>query len=106
MASVYFVDYGDYSMMRPSELQPLWRRFRELPVQAVPASLDRVAPVQSDWSPVDCLNFRNLVQERQFVARIVAKLPDDRTGVQGAHRLVVRLVDTSTDRDVQLDELL
>lgn len=106
MASVYFVDYGDYSMMRPSELQPLWRRFRELPVQAVPASLDRVAPIQSDWSPVDCLNFRNLVQERQFVARIVAKLPDDRTGVKGAQKLVVRLVDTSSDRDVQLEELL
>ncbi|CAN7937454.1 unnamed protein product [Ixodes hexagonus] len=106
MASVYFVDYGDYSMMRPSELQPLWRRFRHLPVQAVPASLDRVAPVQSDWSPVDCLNFRNLVQERQFVARIVAKLPDDKTGVKGAQKLVVRLVDTSTDKDVMLDQLL
>lgn len=106
MASVYFVDYGDYGMMRPSELQPLWRRFRELPVQAVQASLAGVAPVNHDWNPVDNINFRKLVEERQFVGLIVEKEPDDQTGVMGAHKLVLRLIDTSTDEDVRLDQLL
>ncbi|XP_065284174.2 tudor domain-containing protein 7B-like isoform X1 [Dermacentor albipictus] len=106
MASVYFVDYGDYGMMQPSELQPLWQRFRHLPVQAIQASLAGVEPVQNDWNPVDCINFRNIVKDRQFVARIVAKRPDTKTGVEGAQHLVVRLVDTSSSDDVHIDQLL
>lgn len=106
MASVYFVDYGDYGMMQPSELQPLWQRFRHLPVQAIQASLAGVEPVQNDWNPLDCINFRNIVKDRLFVARIVAKKPDTKTGVAGAQHLVVRLVDTSTEDDVHIDQLL
>lgn len=106
MISVYFVDYGDYSLMQPSELQPLWQRFRQLPAQAIRASLAGVAPINGDWNPVDCVNFRNRVKDRQFVARIVAKERDDRTGVEGAERLVVRLIDTSTAVDVHIDQEL
>lgn len=106
MASVYFVDYGDYGMMQPSELQPLWQRFRHLPVQAIQASLAGVEPVQNDWNPVDCINFRNIVKDRLFVARIVAKRPDTKTGVEGAQHLVVRLVDTSSSDDIYIAQLL
>lgn len=106
MASVYFVDYGDYGMMEPSELQPLWQRFRHLPVQAIQASLAGVKSVQDDWNPVDCINFRNIVKDRMFVARIMAKKPDTKTGVAGAQHLVVRLFDTSTEDDVHIDQLL
>lgn len=106
MASVYFVDYGDYGMMQPSQLQPLWQRFRHLPVQAIQTSLAGVLPVQDDWNPLDCINFRNIVKDRLFVARIVDKQPYTKTGVAGAQQLVVRLIDTSTEDDVYIDQLL
>lgn len=106
MASVYFVDYGDYGMMQPSQLQPLWQRFRHLPVQAIQTSLAGVLPVQDDWNPLDCINFRNIVKDRVFVARILDKQPYTKTGVAGAQQLVVRLIDTSTEDDVYIDQLL
>lgn len=65
-----------------------------------------MAPINGDWNPVDCVNFRNRVKDRQFVARIVAKERDDRTGVESAERLVVRLIDTSTAVDVHIDQEL
>lgn len=106
MASVYFVDYGDYSMMQPSELQPLWQRFRHLPVQAIQASLAGVTPVQEDWNPVDCINFRNMVKDKAFVAKIVGKSADTKTGVEGSECVVLRLYDTSTSIDVLINQLL
>lgn len=106
MASVYFVDYGDYGLMQPSELQPLWQRFRNLPAQAIRASLADVAPKCGDWDPVDCIEFRKRVKDKQFVAKIVAKEPDSRTGVEGAQRLVVRLIDTSTSVDIYIEQEL
>lgn len=106
MASVYYVDYGDYGMLSLAELQPLWRRYRKLPVQAVHAQLSRVAPISGDWNPVDCLSFRNIVQNKLFVAMIMGKTADTTTGIVGAQRLSLRLVDTSTDVDVRIDRLL
>lgn len=106
MASVYFVDYGDYGLMQPSELQPLWQRFRNLPAQAIRASLADVSPKCGDWDPVDCIEFRKRVKDKQFVAKIVAKEPDSGTGVEGAQRLVVRLIDTSTSVDIYIDQEL
>ncbi|XP_077519206.1 tudor domain-containing protein 7A-like isoform X1 [Amblyomma americanum] len=106
MASVYFVDYGDYSMMQPSELQPLWQRFRHLPVQAIQASLADVTPMQEDWNPIDCINFRNMVKDKAFVAKIIEKSPDTKTGVEGSECVVLRLYDTSTSIDVLINKLL
>ncbi|XP_064480857.1 tudor domain-containing protein 7-like isoform X2 [Ornithodoros turicata] len=106
LASVYFVDYGDYGMLSSTELQPLWRRYRRLPVQAVHAQLSNVAPIGGDWNPVDCLSFRNIVENKQFVAVITSKEVDSTTGIAGAQRLRLRLIDTSTDVDIQIDRLL
>ena len=38
-AAVKLVDYGDYSMMQLENMQPLWPHFRNLPMQAINASL-------------------------------------------------------------------
>lgn len=43
---------------------------------------------------------------RQFVAKIVAKEQDDRTGVEGAEQLLVHLIDTSTASDVHISKEL
>ncbi|KAH7981648.1 hypothetical protein HPB52_000423 [Rhipicephalus sanguineus] len=105
MASVYFVDYGLYGMMLPSELQPLWQRFRRLPVQAIHASLAGVEPLHEEWTPKECITFREIVNGKIFLARVRGKRPDTTTGVHDAEHLVMNLVDTAPEGDILVEEV-
>uniref|UniRef100_A0A131Z7H3 Tudor domain-containing protein 1/4/6/7 n=1 Tax=Rhipicephalus appendiculatus TaxID=34631 RepID=A0A131Z7H3_RHIAP len=105
VASVYFVDYGRYGMMLPTELQPLWKQFRRLPVQAVHASLARVAPLQKKWTPKECITFREIVNGKVFVARVLSTSPDTQTGIDGAEHLVMDLVDTAHEGDIYIEQV-
>lgn len=102
---VYFVDYGDYDWMTLDDLQPLWRRFRSLPFQAIRASLADVVPLEGDWDPMECVNFQKMLVEKQFVSIVRTKTEDESNGLGGCE-LGLTLIDTSSDQDVYIHNLL
>ncbi|PNF29230.1 hypothetical protein B7P43_G10775 [Cryptotermes secundus] len=104
MVSVYFCDYGDVSVMSLEMLQALTDQFKELPYQAIKAKLAGIRPKHSDWSVEDCLIFQELVVNREFVSIVMEKGPDILNPT--SMTVGLRLIDTSQEEDVWIDELL
>jgi len=50
------------------KLRALPLYFRNLPMQALPAKLADIVPVNGDWTPDDCHWFTERVFQRQFVS--------------------------------------
>ena len=69
-AAVRLVDYGDLSMISISDMQPLWKQFRDLPLQAINAKLANILPVEGDWRPEDTVWFSNRVADQEFVSLV------------------------------------
>ncbi len=69
-AAVRLVDYGDLSMINISDIQPLWKQFRNLPLQAINAKLANILPVEVDWRPEDTVWFSNRVADQEFVSLV------------------------------------
>ena len=57
-----------------------------------------------DWSVEDCLRFQQLVVERNLVSMVVESTQDKHT--PSVTVLGLRLYDTSTERDIDLAQLL
>ncbi|XP_012254025.2 tudor domain-containing protein 7-like isoform X1 [Athalia rosae] len=104
MATVYFCDFGDFSVLSLDKLLPLGRQFLDLPYQAIRARLVGVQPLNIDWSVDDCLLFQDMVIEKDFVSIVVDSGPDRRC--PGETILGLKLIDTSGLNDVYIDELL
>lgn len=106
MVSAYFVDYGGYSLIGLTDLQPLWKYFRSLPCQAIMAELYGVEPREKDWTPLHCMYFKQLVEGKEFVSVIKKKVQDRSTGLNG-EKISLILIDTSDpDKDVYIDKIL
>ena len=75
-AAVRLVDYGDLSMLNLNDMQPLWAKFRQLPLQAINAKLGNIAPANGDWMPEDTVWFSNRVADQEFVSIIKKRSPD------------------------------
>lgn len=103
--SVYFCDYGDVTIISRSSLQPLKSKFLKLPYQAVKAKLVGIEPMNVDWTVTDCVKFKDLVLEKNFVSVIVESMFDHLSPVNGT-MLGLRLIDVSTDKDIYIDKLL
>ncbi|XP_071572100.1 tudor domain-containing protein 7 [Temnothorax nylanderi] len=103
--SVYFCDYGDVTIISRSSLQPLKSKFLKLPYQAVKAKLVGIEPINVDWTVNDCVEFKKLVLEKNFVSVIVESVFDHLSPVNGT-MLGLRLIDVSTDSDIYIDRLL
>ncbi|EZA47760.1 tudor domain-containing protein 7A [Ooceraea biroi] len=105
--SVYFCDYGDVTIVSRHCLQSLKSEFLKLPYQAVKAKLVGIEPINTDWSVADCVRFKDLVLDRDFVSVVVESVFDNFSPANGTV-LGLRLVDTSThkDKDIYIDRLL
>ncbi|XP_046745961.1 tudor domain-containing protein 7 isoform X2 [Diprion similis] len=104
MVTVYFCDFGDFSVLSTDKLQPLGRQFLDLPYQAIKARLVGIQPLNIDWSVEDCLRFQELVVERNFVSIVVDSGPDRLS--PGDTVLGLKLIDVSEETDIYLDKLL
>ena len=113
--AVRLVDHGDFSMMNIDCLQLLCSSFRNLPMQAVNATLagkdfsferyeyditiiwntlpTDIIPTNGDWSPADTLKFSKRVVNRQFVSLIKDKKFDAEK--EGMYKVWVSLIDTT-----------
>ncbi len=75
-AAVRLVDYGDLSMLNLCDMQPLWAKFRQLPLQAINAKLANIQPANGDWRPEDTVWFSNRVADQEYVSIIRKRSPD------------------------------
>lgn len=89
--AVRFVDFGDLSMVSCEKVQILWPQFRNLPMQAISATLTDIIPVNGDWTAQDTVWFSQRVVEKQFVSQIKDVNYDE----EGNVRIGISLVDTS-----------
>ncbi|XP_011630819.1 tudor domain-containing protein 7 [Pogonomyrmex barbatus] len=104
--SVYFCDYGDVTIIKRSSMQPLQSKFLELAYQAVKAKLVGIEPINVDWSVTDCVKFKELVLDKNFVSVVVETMFDDLSPVNGT-MLGLQLIDVSqADIDIYIDRLL
>jgi len=58
-----------------------------------------------DWTVTDCVKFKDLVLEKDFVSIIEESVFDHLSPVNGT-MLGLRLIDVSTDKDIYIDKLL
>ncbi|XP_018318285.1 tudor domain-containing protein 7 isoform X2 [Mycetomoellerius zeteki] len=103
--SVYLCDYGDVTIISTSNLQPLMSKFLKLPYQAVKAKLVGIEPINVDWTVTDCVKFKDLVLDKDFVSVIMESVFDSLSPVNGT-MLGLKLIDTSTEKDIYIDKLL
>ncbi|KAF8792258.1 Tudor domain-containing protein 7A [Argiope bruennichi] len=76
-----------------------------LPCQAIKATLSGVLPKEMDWRAEHCIQFKNMVTEKMFVAIVQNKDLIDESDSSVKVELI--LIDTSTpDKDIYIHELL
>jgi len=106
-AAVKMVDFGDFAMIPLDKLQPLWPRYRNLPMQAINASLADIVAVNGDWSPADTVWFSQRVLNKQFVSKVKDVVTDTAVSDTLEYELSVSLFDTSDpDQDIVIDKEL
>ncbi|XP_029161263.1 tudor domain-containing protein 7 [Nylanderia fulva] len=103
--SVYFCDFGDVTIVTRSSLQPLRSDFLKLPYQAVKAKLVGIEAMNGDWTVNDCVKFKDLVLDKDFVSVVAESMFDQLSPANGTV-LGLRLIDVSTERDIYIDRLL
>jgi len=86
------VDFGDFTMIPLESLQPLWPQFRNLPMQAISASLADIVATNGDWSTEDTIWFSERVVNSQFVTKIRDVTYDP---LDDNVRISVSLIDTT-----------
>ncbi|KAG8185104.1 hypothetical protein JTE90_014579 [Oedothorax gibbosus] len=105
-ALVFYVDFGDYDNVYLQNLQKLYNQFRDLPCQAIKASLSGIMPLEVDWKPEHCVNFKSMVTEQKFVSIIKKKRLAQDQGFSSLE-LELTLIDTTDpEADVFIHELL
>ncbi|XP_074656038.1 tudor domain-containing protein 7B-like [Tubulanus polymorphus] len=96
-ASALFVDFGDYNLVNLEDIRPLYPSFRLLPRQAFRAGLFGVTPLGDKWSPEAERRFSELTLDKDLLALVRQRLDD---------KILISLVDTSSDDDICIDEVL
>ncbi|XP_011268042.1 tudor domain-containing protein 7 [Camponotus floridanus] len=103
--SIYFCDFGDVTIVSRNSLQPLKSDFMKLPYQAVKAKLIGIEPTNVDWTVNDCVRFKDLVLDKNFVS-VVAESVFDHLSPANGTVLGLRLIDVSTEKDIYIDKIL
>lgn len=102
--SVFYCDFGYYANLTVKQLVHLDDEYKQLPYQAIKARLAGVRPTNAKWTMQDCRYFERLVRDRTFVSVLVDCQKDELYKCDVV--LNLRLYDTSTNTDVEIDKLL
>ncbi|XP_033763403.1 uncharacterized protein LOC117344681 [Pecten maximus] len=94
---VYFVDFGNTSLVHRRNIRLLRSKLLKLPAQAIQARLAHLQPLEGSWTLNARNRFLNLVTNRPLISLV--NFEKDRV-------LSLVLVDTSTKVDVCLNDLL
>ncbi|XP_032896232.1 tudor domain-containing protein 5 [Amblyraja radiata] len=94
---VYYVDFGDISLVERSGLRFLKCCYSKLPAQGIPSTLMWLQPVEDDWSTAAKSQFLRFCGKQPLVALICGYVDDV---------LHLFLCDTSTDEDIYINDVL
>ncbi|XP_012939180.1 uncharacterized protein LOC101858039 [Aplysia californica] len=90
--AVRFIDYGNESETARDQVFKIREELCQLPAQAFWCCLDKVKPLQEDWSPSACDRFSELVTDQELSLELVGRNED---GVA-----LVELVVTESEKSV------
>ncbi|XP_022525871.2 tudor domain-containing protein 5 [Astyanax mexicanus] len=94
---VYYVDFGDLSVVKRNRLCFLKSCYADLPAQAVPSVLAGIKPVKGIWTKEATNAFQKLCCERTLVAAVHS---------YQKNFLLLFLCDTHTEEDLYIHSLL
>ncbi|XP_045508204.1 putative ATP-dependent RNA helicase TDRD12 [Colias croceus] len=102
----FFVDQGDWGMVASKDVFPITNKLiSQLPFQSIECRLIGVKPPGNSWTDF-CINWLSNYSEegtKHLYAKYFLKEPAE---ITGANKYAIALIDTNTDNDVIVNQLM